>query len=63
MTTKQPMTRQGAYLKRMAERGHFKQKLGETSLALTECFCKADMGNRRTLGTQLLELQASRHVR
>ena len=52
MTTQ---TRTGAYLKKMANGGHFKQKLGETSLALTECFCKADIPNRRNLGTKLID--------
>lgn len=51
MTTQ---TRTGGYLKRMANGGHFKQKLGETALALTECYCKADMGNRRRLGDLLV---------
>ena len=50
MTTQ---TRTGGYLKRMANGGHFKQKLGETALALTECYCKADMGNRARLGDLL----------
>lgn len=50
MTTQ---TRTGGYLKRMANGGHFKQKLGETALALTECFCKADTGNRARLGDAL----------
>lgn len=52
MTTQ---TRTGAYLKKMANRGHFKQKLGETALALTECFCKADGSNQRLMGTHLLD--------
>lgn len=52
MTTQ---TRTGGYLKRMANGGHFKQKLGETALALTECFCKADTGNRARLGDHLAE--------
>lgn len=47
------MTKTGEYLKRMANGGHFKQKLGETALALTECFCKADDGNRARLGNTL----------
>ncbi len=51
MTTQ---TRTGGYLKRMANGGHFKQKLGETALALTECFCKADTGNRARLGDSLV---------
>ncbi len=51
MTTQ---TRTGGYLKRMANGGHFKQKLGETALALTECFCKADDGNRARLGDTLI---------
>ena len=51
MTTQ---TRTGGYLKRMANGGHFKQKLGETALALTECFCKADTGNRARLGDALV---------
>ena len=46
-------TRTGEYLNRMAQGGHFKQKLGETALALTECYCKADMGNRVRLGNLL----------
>jgi len=50
MTTQ---TQTGSYLKKMAHGGHFKQKLGETALALTECYCKADGGNRSRLG-QLL---------
>jgi hypothetical protein len=50
MTTQ---TKTGAYLKRMANGGHFKQKLGETALALTECFCKADNPNRARLGNSL----------
>ena len=48
-------TKTGSYLQRMARGGHFKQKLGEASLALTECFCKADGGNRARLGTHLAE--------
>lgn len=52
MTTQ---TRTGGYLKRMANGGHFKQKLGETALALTECYCKADCGNRAYLGDHLAE--------
>lgn len=51
MTTQ---TRTGGYLKRMANGGHFKQKLGETALALTECFCKADDGNKARLGDSLV---------
>jgi len=51
MTTQ---TQTGAYLKKMAQGGHFKQKLGETALALTECYCKADGGNRADLGEQLV---------
>lgn len=51
MTTQ---TQTGAYLKKMAQGGHFKQKLGETALALTECYCKADGGNRSNLGEQLV---------
>lgn len=50
MTTQ---TRTGAYLKKMANGGHFKQKLGETALSLTECFLKADTPNRRDFGTRL----------
>jgi hypothetical protein len=50
MTTQ---TKTGAYLKRMANGGHFKQKLGETALALTECFCKADNPNRARMGGKL----------
>ena len=46
-------TRTGEYLNRMAQGGHFKQKLGETALALTECFCKADTQNRARLGDKL----------
>lgn len=52
MTTK---THTGGYLKKMAEGGHFKQKLGETALALTECYCKADSGNRARLGSHLAD--------
>lgn len=50
MTTQ---TKTGGYLKRMANGGHFKQKLGETALALTECFCKADLPSRAKLGDKL----------
>lgn len=50
MTTQ---TKTGAYLKRMANGGHFKQKLGETALALTECFCKADIPSRSKMGDKL----------
>ncbi len=46
-------TKTGAYLNRMAQGGHFKQKLGETALALTECFCKADIPSRARLGDKL----------
>ena len=46
-------TRTGEYLNRMAQGGHFKQKLGETALALTECFCKADNLSRTKLGDKL----------
>ena len=51
MTTQ---TQTGSYLKKMAQGGHFKQKLGETALALTECFCKADTGNRARMGEHLV---------
>ena len=51
MTTK---TQTGAYLNKMAQGGHFKQKLGETALALTECYCKADGGNRAQMGEHLV---------
>lgn len=50
---KQPMTRQGQYLQDQAQHGHFKQKLAETALALTEAYCKADGGNRQRLGSLL----------
>ena len=52
MTTQ---THTGGYLKKMAQGGHFKQKLGETALALTECWCKADFGNRARMGDHLAE--------
>lgn len=52
MTTQ---THTGGYLKKMAQGGHFKQKLGETALALTECYCKADGGNRTQMGEHLAQ--------
>lgn len=52
MTTQ---TRTGGYLKRMANGGHFKQKLGETALSLTECFCKADNVSQNRLGDLLVK--------
>lgn len=48
-------TKTGGYLQRMARGGHFKQKLGETALALTECFCKADNANQKKLGDSLVK--------
>jgi hypothetical protein len=50
----QPQTQQGVYLKRMAEGGHFRQKLGETALALTECYCKGDTHSQDRLGSALV---------
>ncbi|MCK5644862.1 MAG: hypothetical protein KAJ19_28945 [Gammaproteobacteria bacterium] len=56
MTTQ---TKTGGYLKRMANGGHFKQKLGETALALTECFCKADNVSQNRLGDlMVMEVRA-----
>lgn len=52
MTTQ---TQTGSYLKKMAQGGHFKQKLGEASLALVECYCKADGGNRAQMGDHLVD--------
>lgn len=48
-------TKTGEYLNRMAQGGHFKQKLGETALSLTECFCKADMHGQRKMGELLVD--------
>lgn len=47
-------TMTGGYLKKMAQGGHFRQKLGETALSLTECYCKADGGNRARMGDHLV---------
>jgi len=52
MTTQ---TRTGGYLKKMANGGHYQQKLGEASLALTEAYCKADDESRRRMGTHLAD--------
>jgi hypothetical protein len=51
--TTTPQTATGTYLKEMANGGHYRQKLGEAALALTECFCKADLGNRKEMGEAL----------
>jgi hypothetical protein len=48
-------TKTGDYLKMMAREGHYKQKLGEAALALTEMYCKADLEKRRRMGNELAE--------
>lgn len=50
-----PQTATGQYLKKMAQHGHYAQKLGEASLALTEAYCKADTQHKVRLGAMLAE--------
>ena len=55
MTRPDPATPRGKYLKRMAEDGHFSQKLAEAALAVTEAYCKADSQSRAELGSALAD--------
>jgi len=46
-------TKTGEYLRSMAQQGHSSQKLGEASLALTECYLKSDTHAQSSMGNRL----------
>jgi len=46
-------TKTGEYLRSMAQQGHSSQKLGEASLALTECYLKSDTHVQSSMGNRL----------
>ena len=48
-------TKTGEYLNNMAKSGHFRQKLAEAALAVTEVYCKADDVSQSEMGSLLTE--------